>query len=633
MDGKTVVITGGNSRHRAGSRGRLGSYGRDGDHHRAQRGSRRRPPARDRGPERQRLRGDGTRPRVVRVDRAFAEQVRRHARRLDVLVLNAGGVLADRRADRGRPRAAVPGEPPRALPADAPAPRPGRRSRRRRGSWSSRRPRTRASRAPSTSTTSKAHRTRYRAFQTYYRTKLMNILFTRELARRLDGTGVTANSLHPGFVASKFAREGDLSWWGNIGMPLDPPVLDLAGEGRADVRVPRVVARASTGSPASTSPSAAVAQPSARGPGRRRGARACGRSASELAGTEPEPRRFSRPRQTHATSAIGTTSSAVAGARASTWSAPTTSEPSTAVGFVHRPDERHSASGSRPIERADGSDPPAASEPRCPPSRRARRDFEPERDRRRQVHVDATRRVCSASRSSPTSSTIPVTPATDDRDLRSRRRGACARAAGRRASAGAPSPRPRRASRLPVRRATRPASPRSCRRGPGAPRAVVRIVHARTPPGSQARPRRVGGLAAVAARRVLGIGVEARDDLVAEQLDRPLEQLVRVDDARRAHDQLVDADVGPLLQARRRSRRACRRCSRPPGSRPRSARASGRGSPAATRARTAASGTCRGSGTRASAGGRCRSASSSSRASSRSSRHMKLVVTATLSFT
>ena len=35
--------------------------------------------------------------------------------------------------------------------------------------------------------------------------KLANILFTRELARRLKGTGVTANTLHPGFVATRFA--------------------------------------------------------------------------------------------------------------------------------------------------------------------------------------------------------------------------------------------------------------------------------------------------------------------------------------------------------------------------------------------------------------------------------------------
>jgi NAD(P)-dependent dehydrogenase (short-subunit alcohol dehydrogenase family) len=49
---------------------------------------------------------------------------------------------------------------------------------------------------------------KYRAFRTYGRTKLMNILFTRELARRLEGTGVTANAVHPGFVATRFG-DGD----------------------------------------------------------------------------------------------------------------------------------------------------------------------------------------------------------------------------------------------------------------------------------------------------------------------------------------------------------------------------------------------------------------------------------------
>jgi NAD(P)-dependent dehydrogenase (short-subunit alcohol dehydrogenase family) len=44
----------------------------------------------------------------------------------------------------------------------------------------------------------------YSGFAVYGRTKLMNILFTRELARRLAGTGVTANCLHPGFVATRF---------------------------------------------------------------------------------------------------------------------------------------------------------------------------------------------------------------------------------------------------------------------------------------------------------------------------------------------------------------------------------------------------------------------------------------------
>ncbi len=40
----------------------------------------------------------------------------------------------------------------------------------------------------------------------YGQSKLANILFTRELARRLDGTGVTANALHPGVVATGLLR-------------------------------------------------------------------------------------------------------------------------------------------------------------------------------------------------------------------------------------------------------------------------------------------------------------------------------------------------------------------------------------------------------------------------------------------
>ena len=44
-------------------------------------------------------------------------------------------------------------------------------------------------------------------FGVYGRSKLCNILFTRELARRLSGSGVTANCLHPGVVASRFGDE------------------------------------------------------------------------------------------------------------------------------------------------------------------------------------------------------------------------------------------------------------------------------------------------------------------------------------------------------------------------------------------------------------------------------------------
>jgi len=49
-------------------------------------------------------------------------------------------------------------------------------------------------------------RTPYRAFGAYGRTKLMNILFTREQARRLEGTAITVNAMHPGFVRSGFGQ-------------------------------------------------------------------------------------------------------------------------------------------------------------------------------------------------------------------------------------------------------------------------------------------------------------------------------------------------------------------------------------------------------------------------------------------
>jgi NAD(P)-dependent dehydrogenase (short-subunit alcohol dehydrogenase family) len=47
----------------------------------------------------------------------------------------------------------------------------------------------------------------YGAMKAYNRSKLCNILFTRELARRLHGTGMTANCLHPGFVATRFGDQ------------------------------------------------------------------------------------------------------------------------------------------------------------------------------------------------------------------------------------------------------------------------------------------------------------------------------------------------------------------------------------------------------------------------------------------
>jgi len=47
----------------------------------------------------------------------------------------------------------------------------------------------------------------YTGFPVYSRSKLCNILFNRELARHLSGSGVTANALHPGFVATRFGND------------------------------------------------------------------------------------------------------------------------------------------------------------------------------------------------------------------------------------------------------------------------------------------------------------------------------------------------------------------------------------------------------------------------------------------
>src|SRR5690606_36659306 len=44
----------------------------------------------------------------------------------------------------------------------------------------------------------------YSGWRSYQKSKLANIYFTYELVRRLDGSQVTANCLHPGFDASRF---------------------------------------------------------------------------------------------------------------------------------------------------------------------------------------------------------------------------------------------------------------------------------------------------------------------------------------------------------------------------------------------------------------------------------------------
>lgn len=67
----------------------------------------------------------------------------------------------------------------------------------------------------------------------YGQSKLANILFTRELARRLEGAGVTSNCLHPGFVDTGFARNnGRLA---RLIMALTKPLQRRADKGAETV--------------------------------------------------------------------------------------------------------------------------------------------------------------------------------------------------------------------------------------------------------------------------------------------------------------------------------------------------------------------------------------------------------------
>lgn len=58
----------------------------------------------------------------------------------------------------------------------------------------------------------------YNGWKAYAQSKLANVLFSYELARCLEGSSVTANVLHPGFVATGFARNNGLIF--DIGMRL-----------------------------------------------------------------------------------------------------------------------------------------------------------------------------------------------------------------------------------------------------------------------------------------------------------------------------------------------------------------------------------------------------------------------------
>jgi retinol dehydrogenase-12 len=73
----------------------------------------------------------------------------------------------------------------------------------------------------------------WESWRAYSNSKLANILFTRELARRLEGTGVTANCAHPGVVRTRFGREARFPV--QIGLMIARPFLLSPQRGAATI--------------------------------------------------------------------------------------------------------------------------------------------------------------------------------------------------------------------------------------------------------------------------------------------------------------------------------------------------------------------------------------------------------------
>jgi retinol dehydrogenase 12 len=75
--------------------------------------------------------------------------------------------------------------------------------------------------------------TGYKGMRVYSESKLANVLFTTELARRLAGSKVTANCLHPGTVATGYGRDGDASGLLSFGLKVIKPFILTAKKGAA----------------------------------------------------------------------------------------------------------------------------------------------------------------------------------------------------------------------------------------------------------------------------------------------------------------------------------------------------------------------------------------------------------------
>ena len=72
----------------------------------------------------------------------------------------------------------------------------------------------------------------YSGARAYNQSKLANVLFSYELARRLDGSSVTANALHPGVVSTSFGSE-DPGRVQRIAVPIMRPFMKATTQGAA----------------------------------------------------------------------------------------------------------------------------------------------------------------------------------------------------------------------------------------------------------------------------------------------------------------------------------------------------------------------------------------------------------------
>ena len=78
----------------------------------------------------------------------------------------------------------------------------------------------------------------YSMWGAYGRSKLANILFTTELAERLEGKGVLVNALHPGVVQTRFGRDGDIGGFMGFAFKVVGPFLTTPAKGaRTSVHV------------------------------------------------------------------------------------------------------------------------------------------------------------------------------------------------------------------------------------------------------------------------------------------------------------------------------------------------------------------------------------------------------------